>query len=209
MYPCILYVTAKLSRTAWAVRMPSMLASVLTIVVILAMIRAKVNRNAVLFAAAILAISASQIQVRPGSARVFPLGTVGCLHDLLLPSMGIGRFPRPPQPFLLYAALFIAPLIQYGLVLLACGVLVTMVLRLLMTRDTPFKAIHAIAGSACLAAGAVLSYFLTLRDQYRPGGRGHWYLASEYFDAKTTNLLHFLSTNFINLLRFLIPGHYF
>jgi hypothetical protein len=109
----------------------------------------------------------------------------------------------------LYAALFIAPLIQYGLVFLACGVLVTMVLRLLMTRDTPFRAMHVIAGSASLATGAVLSFFLTLRAQYRTGGRGHWYLASEYFDARTMNLFHFLSTNSIYLLRFLIPGHIF
>jgi hypothetical protein len=208
VYPCILYVTEKASRTAWAVRVPSMLASILTIVVILAMIRAKVNRNAVLFAAAILAISASQIRYAQ-EVREYSLSALwgACMIYCFLRWESAGS--RDRQPVLLYAALFIAPLIQYGLVLLACGVLVTMALRLLMTRDTPFKAIHAIAGYACLAAGAVLSFFLTLRDQYRPGGRGHWYLASEYFDAKTMNLLHFLSTNSINLLRFLIPGHLF
>ena len=54
-----------------------------------------------------------------------------------------------------------------------------------------------------------LRCFLTLRYQYRPGGRGHWYLAAEYFDGRTMSLFHFLSTNSIDLLRFLIPGHLF
>lgn len=208
VYPCILYVTEKVSITAWAVRMPSMLASILAIVVTLAMIRAKVNRNAVLFAAAILAISASQIRYAQ-EVREYSLSALwgACMIYCFLRWESAGS--RDRQPVLLYAALFIAPLIQYGLVFLACGVLVTMVLRLLMTRDTPFKAVHAIAGSVSLAAGAVLSFFLTLRDQYRTGGRGHWYLAPEYFDAKTMNLFHFLSTNSIYLLRFLIPGHLF
>jgi Dolichyl-phosphate-mannose-protein mannosyltransferase len=208
VYPCILFLIEKVARTAEAVRAPSMLASILTIVVMLAMVRAKVNRNAVLFAAAILAISASQIRYAQ-EVREYSLSALwgACMIYCFLRWEVAAS--RDRHPVALYTVLFFAPLIQYGLVLLACGVLVTMVLRLLLTRDTPFKAIHAVAGSACLAAGAALSYFLTLRDQYRPGGRGHWYLAAEYFDPRTMNLFHFLSTNSINLLRFLIPGHLF
>jgi uncharacterized membrane protein len=208
VYPCILYVTEKISKTAWAVRLPSMLASILTVVVILAMVRAKVNRSAVLFAAAILAISASQIRYAQ-EVREYSFSALwaACMIYCFLRWEAAGS--RDRHPVALYAVFFFAPLIQYGLVLLACGVLVTMVLRLLLTRDTPFKAMDAVAGAASLAAGAVLSFFLTLRDQYRPGGRGHWYLAAEYFDGRTMSLFHFLSTNSIFLLRFLIPGHLF
>jgi uncharacterized membrane protein len=184
------------------------LASILTIVVMLAMIRAKVSRNAVLFAAAILAISASQIRYAQ-EVREYSLSALwgACMIYCFLRWEAAGS--RDRHPVALYTVFFFAPLIQYGLALLACGVLLTMVLRLFLTRDTPFKTMHAVAASACLTAGAVLSFFLTLRDQYRPGGRGHWYLAAQYFDASTMNLFHFLSVNSIDLLRFSIPGHLF
>jgi hypothetical protein len=54
--------------------------------------------------------------------------------------------------------------------------------------------------------GALLSFALTLHAQYRPGGRGHWYLASNYFDPRTTSLLHFIGANSKGLLSFFIPG---
>ena len=208
IYPCILYVTEKVSRTAWAVRLPSMLASILTIVVVLSMIRAKVNWKAVLFAAAILAFSASQIRYAQ-EVREYSLSALwgACMIYCFLRWEVAGSPDRHPTA--LYCTLFVAPLIQYGLALLACAFLVTLGLRIVFRRSTPFKWRHAIVGATSLAAGAVLSFFLTLRDQYRPGGRGHWYLAAEYFDRRTMSLFHFLSTNSINLLRFLIPGHLF
>lgn len=204
VYPCILFLVEKITRSAAAVRAPSMLASILTVVVILAMVRAKVNRKTILFAAAILAISASQIRYAQ-EVREYSLSSLcaACLIYCFLRWEADGS--RDSQPIALYAVLFLAPLIQYGLVFLACGILITMALRL-RSRNAPFKMIHTVAGCASLAAGSVLTFFITLRDQYRPGGRGHWYLAADYFNAKTIGVFHFAIRNSMDLVRFLIPG---
>ena len=102
--------------------------------------------------------------------------------------------------------LFIAPLIQYGLVLFSVAILSTIIFRLLLTRSTVFSPSRVAFASAFLAAGALLSLFLTLRYQFHAGGT-QWYLAQDYFDPKNMSFLHFLGKNSHELLGFLIPGH--
>ncbi len=205
VHPFILNLVERVSRSPVAVRAPSVLASLLAVLVMLAVVRAKVSYNATLFAAAILAVSASQVryaqEVREYSLAVL-LATI--LIYCLLRWEADGS--RDGHPSLLYAALFFAPLIQYGLVFLAFGVLSTIGVRLLLTRDTRFRRTHLVAASTFLVAGALVSFFVTLRYQFQPG-KTPWYLAGNYFDPKTMSLLHFLSTNSQGLLRFLIPGH--
>lgn len=205
LYPCILYVVEKFSKSAAAVRTPSMLASLLAVLAMLAMVRTKISRNAALFSAAILAISASQIryaqEVREYSLSVL-WSTVLIYCFLRLEAAG----SRNRQPSFLYAAIFMAPLVQYGLVFLVLGILSAIAFRLFVTGDTRFKISHLIYASTFLVAGGLLSFVLTLRDQYRSGGRGHWYLAANYFDPTTTNLLHFMGTNSKGLLSYFIPG---
>jgi 4-amino-4-deoxy-L-arabinose transferase-like glycosyltransferase len=204
VHPYILYLVQKISKSAAAVRTPSVLASLLAVFVMLAMVRVKVSRNAALFSAAILTISVSQIryaqEVREYSLSVLCAATlVFCL--LRWETAG----SRSRRPISLYALLFVAPLIQYGLVFLAFGILSTIGLRLLLTRDTSFRLSHLVTGSAALVVGGLSSLILTLRYQYRPNG--FWYLATNYFDPKTTNIFHFLSANTSGLLSFTIPGH--
>lgn len=204
VHPYILYLVEKVGKGAVAVRMPSVLASLLAVFMMLAMVRAKVSQNAALFAAAILAVSASQIryaqEVREYSLSVlFATILVYCL--LKWEATG----SRSRHPVLLYGVLFLVPLVQYGLVLLAAAVLSTIVLRLLLARDTRFRISHVIVGSASLAAGGLLSFFLTVRYQFHPG-QGQWYLAANYFDPKTMSLLRYLGTNSKGLLSFFIPG---
>jgi uncharacterized membrane protein len=200
----ILYLTQKVGKSAVAVRAPSVLASLFAVLVMLAMVRAKLSHKAALFSAAILTVSASQIryaqEVREYSLAVlFAAILVFCL--LRWEAAG----SRSRHPALLYAVLFLVPLIQYGLVFLAFGILSTICLRLLLTRDTCFRLSHVVIASAFLAAGGLMSFVLTLRYyQFRPGGQ--WYLAANYFDPKTMNLLRFLSTNSKGLLSFFIPG---
>ncbi|MGA7294797.1 MAG: glycosyltransferase family 39 protein [Terriglobales bacterium] len=204
VHPYILYLVEKVGKSAVAVRMPSVLASLLAIFMMLAMVRAKVSQNAALFAAAILAVSASQIryaqEVREYSLAVL-FATV--LIYCLLKWEATGS--RNRQPFLLYGILFLVPLVQYGLVLLAAAVLSTVVLRLLLADDTRFRISHLIIGSASLAAGGLLSFFLTVRYQFHPG-QGQWYLAANYFDPKTMSLFRYLGSNSKGLLSFFIPG---
>jgi uncharacterized membrane protein len=186
------------------VRLPSMLASLLAVVVMLAMVRAGVSPRAVLFAAAIMAISASQVRYAQ-EVREYSLAALfaGLMIYALLRWESQGKGNRPPV--WLYLALFFAPLVQYGLVFLGAAVLATIALRILLTRGTAFRPWHLITGAACLAAGALVSFGFTLRYQFHPG-QGQWYLAANYFDPKTTSLVHFLAANTKGLLSFLIPG---
>jgi uncharacterized membrane protein len=205
MHPYILYLVEKVGKSAVAVRAPSVLASLLAVLVMLAMVRAKVSQNAALFAAAILAVSASQIryaqEVREYSLTVlFATILIYCL--LRWEAAG----SRSRHPVLLYAVLFFVPLVQYGLVLFAFAILSTIVLRLLLARDTCFRLSHVVIASASLVAGGLLTFFLTLRYQFHPGTTP-WYLAANYFNPKTMSLLSFLRVNSQGLLQFLIPGN--
>jgi uncharacterized membrane protein len=204
VHPCILYLVEKIGKSAVAVRAPSALASILAVVMMLLMVRAGVSQSAALFAAAILAVSASQIRYAQ-EVREYSLAVLCAAIMIFALLRWEASGSRSNHPVLLYAALFIAPLVQYGLVFLACGILITIVLRRLLSRDTCFRLSHAAIASAFLAAGALGSYFLTLRYQFQ-SGKTPWYLASYYFDRKTMNLRGFLRVNSRDLLSFLIPG---
>jgi uncharacterized membrane protein len=202
VHPFILYLIEKAGRSPVAVRAPSVLASLLALLLILALVRVGVSHTVVMLTAAILAVSNSQIryaqEVREYSLSVL-LASILIFSLLAWEAAG----SRRRHPALLYAALFFAPLIQYGLVFLAFGLLVTIALRLLLTRDTRFRPYHLMMASAFLTAGGVLSFVLTLRYQMHGNA---WYLAENYFDARTMNLLGFLNRNTRGLLDFFLPG---
>jgi hypothetical protein len=204
VHPYILYAAEKVGKGSVAARLPSLLASLLAIFFMLALVRAKVNPMAVLFSAAILTFSASQIRYAQ-EVREYSLSVLfaAILIFELYRWEAVGA--RRRNPILLYAALFVAPLVQYGLVFFGFAVLGTLVLRLLLAHDTRFRIAHAVIASASLAAGGAVSFFLTLRYQFQ-AGKTPWYLASQYFDHRTTSLLHFLGTNSMQLLAFSMPG---
>jgi uncharacterized membrane protein len=204
MHPYVLYLVEKVGKSAAAVRMPSVLASFLAVFMMLAMVRTKVSQDAALFAAVILAVSASQIRYAQ-EVREYALSVLfaAVLIYCLLKWEATGS--RTGHPVLLYVILFLVPLVQYGLVLLAAAVLSTIVLRLLLARDTCFRISHVMVGSASLVVAGLLSFFLTVRYQFHPG-QGQWYLAANYFDPKATGLLRFLGTNSRGLWSFFVPG---
>ncbi len=204
VHPAILCLAEKVGKGAAAVRIPSLVASILAIFMMLAMVRVKVSHHAALFAAAILAVSASQIRYAQ-EVREYSLAVL--LATILIYSLFQWEAESSPRahPIALYAALFAAPLIQYGLVFLAVAILSTIVLRLLLTRGSSFSLSRAIIAAASLAAGALVSYDLTLRHQFHLG-RTPWYLAGNYYGQKAQNFLVFFGENSIGLLRFLIPG---
>ena len=148
VHPYILHLVQKTANGAVAVRIPSVLASLLAVLVMLAMVRAKISPSAALFAAAILAVSASQIryaqEVREYSLSV--LVAAGLMYCLLRWDAAGSRSRHPAW---LYALMFCAPLIQYGLVFFAFAILSTMVVRLLLTRETYLRLSHVVIGSAC------------------------------------------------------------
>jgi hypothetical protein len=203
-YPWILYLVEKVGEGPAAVRAVSVLASILAVLMMLAMVRVNVSSSAALFSAAILAVSTTQIryaqEVREYSLSVL-FASILIFYFLQWESAG----SQNAHPVLLYAALFLAPLIQYGLVLFALGILATIGLLLLLSRSTRFRLSHAVIASASLGAGGLLSLFLTLRYQLAVR-QFQGYLAANYFDSKTTSLLSFLAGNSYGLLRFLLPG---
>ena len=135
IHPSILYLMEKIGKGPVAVRAPSVLASLLAVLMMLAMVRVKVSHNAALFSAAILAVSSSQIryaqEVREYSLAVL-IAAILIFSLLKWETSG----SKSNHPILLYVALFIAPLVQYGVVLFAFAILGTVVLRLLLTRST-------------------------------------------------------------------------
>jgi len=204
VYPYLLYLIEKVAEGPVAVRTLSVLASILAVIVMLAMSRLDVSSNAALFSAAILAMSTTQIryaqEVREYSLAVlFASVLIFCL--LRWEAAG----PTGGHPVSLYAALFLAPFIQYGLVLLALAVLTTVGVLLLSGRSSVSRLSHAVIAAASLGAGGLFSLLLTLRYQIR-AREFQSYLAPNYFDPKTTSLLNFLVTNSFGLLSFLFPG---
>ena len=205
VHALILYLVQKWGTSPVAVRVPSVLASLLAILLMLAMVRAKVSNNAALISAAILAISVSQIryaqEVREYSLSIL-LATILVFCLLKWESAD----SRSGHPIALYAALFLAPLVQYGLIFLAFGILATIGLRLTLASDTRFRLSHLVVASAFLGAGGLLSFVLTLHYQFHAHTRTVWYLADYYFDPQRRSLWKFLGDNSYGLLSFFMPG---
>ena len=204
IYPSGLYLVQKVSQGPVAVRLPSVLASIAAILVMLAMVRVNVGHDVAILAAAILTVSFSQIryaqEVREYSLSVlFAAILVFCYLQYIN-----GGFRRG-HPMLLYAVLFVVPFIQYGLVLLALGTLSALGMLHLSGRNNCITWSRSAIAFVFLGSGGLLSFFLTLRHQL--GIRqSQSYLAGNYFDPKTMNIPSFLSANSYQLLSFLVPG---
>ena len=187
-----------------AVRAPSVLASLLAVVMMLAMVRVKVSHLAALLSAAMLTVSASQIRYAQ-EVREYSLSVLFAAILIFCFLRWETERTRRGHPALLYAALFIAPFIQYGLVLFAFVILTTIGLLVWFSRDTCFRWSHAVIASSFFGAGGLLSFFLTVRCQAAQR-QDQSYLAANYFDPMTMSLLGFVSTNSRALLSFLISG---
>jgi uncharacterized membrane protein len=203
-HPYLLYLVEKVDSSPIAVRMPSFLASVLAVLLMLAMVRAGISPEAAIFAAAMLACSSSQIRYAQ-EVREYALAVLVATILIYLFLRWETEGPRTRQPWLLYVILFLAPLVQYGLVLFSGAILASIAIRLLWVRETRFRASHLAIATASLGAGCVTSLLLTLRYQFHVAG-APWYLAANYFDPKRASLLRFLGQNSVDLLRFFIPG---
>ncbi len=204
VHPYLLYFVERVARGPVAVRIPSAVASILAILIILAMVRAKVSPYAALIASTIFAISATQIRYAQ-EVREYSLSVLWatCLIYCLLRWEGVG--PRSRHPSWLYGLLFLAPLVQYGLVFFGFAILCTIILRIILAHEDSYRISHVLMGWMFLAAGSLLSYLLTARYQFHSGGT-QWYLASNYYNPNASSLAHYLSLNLMGLLAFVIPG---
>lgn len=205
LHPLLLYATERVGSNAWIVRLPSVLAG---IAAVLAMFFAPSRREGGwtgLFAGAILCLSASQIRYSQ-EVREYSLAVL--FATLLIGSLLHWEEKQSTRRFAaLCGVVFLAPFVQYGLVLLSAAVVLTMLVEASLLRDLRprFTAITMVAVSSL--TGDLLSYLLTVRYQLRVNGVGsQGYLAANYFNARSEGLLHFIGSKTWGLVSFFVPG---
>ena len=207
LYPLALYVVQKAESSHLSVRIVPAAASVLTVAVLLLLLpRVGVSRWAAFIAALLAAGSVEAIrhaqEVREYSvdALVAVLMIVGLLWY-------IQEKHRHGWRYVLFcASLFVAPLVQYGLVLFGIAVLGTIAVmegkifwihRATLQDGLRFTAgwvwsrlSYLIGPAASFAAGSVTSYVVTLRHQWNPDifGIGGAFYGEHYYGGKRSDL---------------------
>ena len=191
LYPLALWAVQKVESTPFSVRLLPATASILTVAALLLLLpRLGVNRWAAFLAALLTTLSVAAIR-HAQDAREYSIDAL--LAVLLL--AGLLWYLRDGRKALLCVALFVAPLLQYGLVLFGVAVLGAAILltpptwaasagnSTLNRVGSWLKARVALVGpAACFLAGGVLSYAVTLRYQWQAGGFGSdGYLAAYYY----------------------------
>ena len=192
LYPLALWVVQKVESTPFSVRLLPAAASVLTVAVMLFLLpRLGMSRWVAFLAALLATLSVAAIE-QAQDTREYSLDAL--LAALLI--AGLLWYLRDGKKILLCVALFLAPLLQYGLALFGGAVLVAAIIlpspptfpvsegnsHLNRVRNW-LKARLALVGPAgCFLAGCVLSYAVTLRYQWRFGPDS--YLAAYYYPGK-------------------------
>src|SRR5258708_7068322 len=201
-HPLILYGVEKLAAGALAVRVPSLIASVLAVVGMLCFVTIpSIDPKTAVLSALMLSASVAQIRYAQ-EVREYSLSVLYATLLLYLFMFLTANREERHSPIVLYSALFAAPLIQYGLVLFSFGILAAVFILRLSNRQCQVRIPQIIIASLSLAAGSLLSYMLTLRYQW---GEKAWYLQGSYF-TPGSNLLDFVIPNTHHLLTFFLPG---
>ncbi len=188
LYPLALWAVQKVDVSAFSIRILPAIASVLTVAVMLFLLpRFGVSRWAAFLAALLATVSVAAIE-HAQDAREYSIDAL--LAALLI--AGLLWYLRDGRKGLLCVALFVAPLLQYGLVLFGIAVIGAALILPAPTLAGPesesdsyrsrirkwFKQRSALVWpAACLLAGCAVSYAATLRHQWRGGGWDGW----EYF----------------------------
>jgi len=200
--PLILNGVERVANGPLAVRTLSFVASVLAVILMLSFVTfPSIDYKTAALAALMLSVSAAQIRYAQ-EVREYSLGVLyaGVLLYAYLSYLAKRDDDKSPWP--LYAVLFFAPLIQYGLVLFSGGVLSALMILALAAEKRGRRIAQVFAASGFLALGGLLSFFLTLRYQW---GDDAWYL-KDYILSPGSSLVHFVATNSHHLITFLLPG---
>lgn len=203
IHPALLCAVEKISAGPLAVRFPSLVASVLAVVLMLCFVTIPaIDYKTAGLAALMLSVSATQVRYAQ-EVREYSLGVLyaGVLLYVFLSYISHKKEERN-SPILLYLSLFAAPLVQYGLVLFSGGIL-SALLMLAFTGSKPRpKLAQIMTASVSLALGGLVSFFLTLRYQW---GDDAWYL-KDYVWAPGSSLFRFIEANTHGLITWLLPG---
>ena len=212
LYPLALWAIQKVDSSPFSVRAAPAAASVLTVAAILFLLpRVGMSRRAALIAAILAASSIPAIE-NAKDAREYSIDALAAaltIFALLRYLKGGGNKP-------LSAALFVGPLLQYGLVLFGAATIATAFLH-----PQPPAAAHPPRGAlgwlrrrtplippiACFAAGCAVSYALTVRHHRDIFGSGHYlselFYQGAYGDAGA--ILQFSASGIWRLLTYHMP----
>jgi hypothetical protein len=202
-HPLILYVVEKISAGPLAVRIPSVIASVLAVVLMLCFVTIpSIDYKTAGLSALMLSISAVQVRYAQ-EVREYSLSVL-CAVVLLYAFMSYtsNREEEDNSAISLYVTLFIAPFVQYGLVLFSFGILSALWILAFIDNKRRGGIWKIMKASAFLGLGCLLSFFLTVRYQW---GEVAWYLQDYYF-TPGSSFLRFAESNSHHLLTFFLPG---
>ena len=191
LYPLALWAVQQAASANFSVRFLPATASVLTVGALLFLMpRVGVARMAAFLAGLLAALSIAAIE----QAQDATLHSVGALGAALTIA-GALRYLRDGGKALLSAALFVGPLLHYGLVLFGVGALVFAAFagaagsEMFSARRSPAAVVwerlkgrvDLLLPIACFAAGCAISWELTARHQWAAGGWASGsYLAEHY-----------------------------
>lgn len=199
LYPVALWLVQKIDISSFSVRFLPASASVLTVSVLLfSLPRAGVPRGAALFAGTLAALSCAALYEAHGAREYSVDALVGALLIV-----GLLQYARRGARTLLGMCLFLAPLVQYGLVLFGAAVLATALLTGAQVetgekprdqgRNTRLRScVHLLAPTVWFALGCAISYFTTVRQQVAGFGASRGvvvpHLRSEYYSGDLTDI---------------------
>lgn len=206
VHPLLLNLVQRVDDSALAVRLPSALFSLAAVAVLFCLPRVGLPRPAALIAGAVLAVSPSQVryaqEVREYSLSVL----VAALLILAFASSLRGENGKHrTAPFLL--GLFVAPLVQYGLVLFAVALVLTWTAARARDSGRALALRSSAAAAGVLAAGCAVTFVLTLAWQWRVTTA--LYLRSSFYRGPVSDLhavLGFLGPRFAELMPYLTQG---
>ncbi|MBN2302714.1 MAG: glycosyltransferase family 39 protein [Lentisphaerae bacterium] len=199
-YPLLLWGIERFSHVPFWLRMPSLLASMGSVLCLLALGKTTIGYKGAIYSALILATSPTQIryaqEVREYAVTVF-------LSSLLLVGIIWREAPKTRRRgfFCIVFFMLLAPLTQYGLVLLACATLVTQAVFFFLHTSHSFHRRHLLISALSLGIAGLCSLLLTLQYQWMAGGFGVTYLEEHYFDPQTHNVISFIINNSLGLFK--------
>ncbi len=205
LHPILLQVVERFSDSPMAVRLPSVLAGVLAVIVLVVTARRVVGLRGALFAGLMLALSAYQIRYSQ-EVREYSLAVLTAAL-MLLAYVQYTRAESRRWPLLgLCALLLVAPFVQYGLVLFGVAIVGSMLVVRFAQGSNPWRVVTEVgAAGLSLGAGGLGSLLLTLRHQLYLFGM-HQEVSFYYDPGKHYNFLIFIADRTLDLFSFIYLG---
>ena len=210
LYPLMLWVTQKIDISAVGIRFIPALASTLTVAALALLLPlAGIKRSTAFLAALLTSVSAPAIHLAQDGSRQYMLDTlliVVILTSGLLYLQGKGKY-------LFFSALFIAPLLHYGVPLFCVVMLIFIPVRRWLDlrnerggiRSAIDASFFALAPALFLAAGTVLTNEITLRYHGTGHGLDGSALGPSYYrgdPADILAILEFSGKNIFGMLEY-------